>query len=104
MSLRSSPTSISPDTLAVVVRVAPDRAELLETLVGGSAMRAAEPLEAPDDPDGWTHLRLLIDWPEDAASRLVGMGPYLEVLEPFELRNQILELARGSLARHGITA
>lgn len=90
--------------LAVEVRVAPDRVELLETLVGGSAMRAAEPLEASEDPDGWTHLRVFIDWPEDAASRLVGMGPFLEVLQPAELRNQILELARGSLARHGVSA
>ena len=89
--------------LAVLVRVAPDRVELLENLVGGSAMRAAERLEAPNDRDGWTHLRLLIDWPEDAAARLVGMGPDLEVIEPVELRNQILELARGSLARHGVT-
>ena len=90
--------------LEVVVRVPGNRVELLETLVGGSAMRAAETLDAPDDPDGWTHIRLLIDWPEDAAARLVGMGPYMEVLEPIELRNQVLELARGSLARHGITA
>ena len=89
--------------LAVLVRVAPDRVELLENLVGGSAMRAAERLEVPDDRDGWTHLRLLIDWPEDAAARLVGMGPDLEVIEPVELRNQILDLARGSLARHGVT-
>ena len=87
----------------MLVRVAPDRVELLENLVGGSAMRAAERLEVPDDRDGWTHLRLLIDWPEDAAARLVGMGPDLEVIEPVELRNQILELARGSLARHGVT-
>ena len=35
--------------LAVLVRVAPDRVELLENLVGGSAMRAAERLEVPDD-------------------------------------------------------
>ena len=68
----------------------------------GSAVRAAEPVEAVGDPEGWTHLRLLIDWPEDAAARLVGMGPDLEVLEPVELRNQILELARGSLTRHGV--
>ena len=67
-------------------------------------MRAAEPLDGADDPDGWSHLRLLIDWPEDAAARLVGMGPHLEVLEPAELRNQILELARGSLALHGVTS
>jgi hypothetical protein len=44
-----------------------------------------------------------MEWPEDAAARLVGMGADLEVLEPAELRNQVLELARGSLARHGVT-
>ena len=87
--------------LEVVVRIRPDRVDLLETLVGGSTMRAAETLESAEDPEGWTHLRLFIDWPEDAAARLVGMGPHLEVLEPGELRDQVLELARGSLARHG---
>lgn len=89
--------------VAVVVRVAPEQIDALDALVGGRAVRASEPLEAHDDPDGWTHLRLMIDWPEDAAARLVGMGRNLEVLEPAELRNQVLELARGSLARHGVT-
>src|SRR2546430_13271611 len=82
--------------LAVVVRVAPDRVELLETLVGGSAMRAAEPLDGADDPDGWSHLRLLIDWPEDAAAGLIGIGPPLGGPQPAKLRNQILGLAPGS--------
>jgi predicted DNA-binding transcriptional regulator YafY len=60
-------------------------------------------LDLDGEEDGWIRLRLRMEWPEDAAARLVGMGADLEVLEPAELRNQVLELARGSLARHGVT-
>jgi predicted DNA-binding transcriptional regulator YafY len=89
--------------LPVTVRVRPSATPLLSTLVGASAVGEAERLEASDDIDGWTHLRMRVEWPEDVASRLVGMGREMEVLEPVELRDQIVELARGSLARHGVS-
>ena len=90
--------------LQVTVRVRPAAIPRLAMLAGGTAVNEADRLPAADDPDGWTHLRLRMEWPDDAAARLAGMGPEMEVLEPPELRVQILELARGSLARHGVTA
>jgi predicted DNA-binding transcriptional regulator YafY len=85
----------------VTVRVRRRSLHVMAALVGGSALREAEALGG-DEPDGWTRLRLRLEWPADAAARLVGMGGDLEVLEPAELRDQVLELARGSLARHGV--
>ena len=34
------------------------------------------PIELPaEDPDGWRHLRLRLDWPEEVPGRLLGRGP-----------------------------
>ena len=88
----------------VTVRVDPEQLGLLAMLVGGGAVDEAQRLPNDADPDGWLHLRLAVDWPRDAAARLVGMGGAVEVVEPAELRTQVLDLARGSLARHGAPA
>jgi predicted DNA-binding transcriptional regulator YafY len=86
--------------VTVEVRVRPDSLPTLATLLGSSAVEDGERLAVPDDPDGWAHLRLRVDWPEDAAARLVGMGGDLEVLAPAAIRDQVLALARGAAARH----
>jgi len=86
--------------MEAVVRVDPAQLGLLDTLVGGTTLHQAEQLPDGGDPEGWMRLRLEIDWPEDAAARLVGMGGALEVVEPAELRDRVADLARGSLARH----
>lgn len=86
--------------LEVTVRVAPDRLDALGDQVGHDATRRAERLGDPD-PRGWLHLRLRISWPDEVAARLVGMGEHLEVLDPPEVRERLLELARGALRRNG---
>ena len=88
--------------LAVTVRVHPSALPRLAMLTGGTAVGDAERLTT-DDPEGWAHLRLRMEWPEDAACRLAGMGADMEVLEPAQLRERVVELARGALARHGAT-
>jgi predicted DNA-binding transcriptional regulator YafY len=85
--------------LLVVVRVAPNRIGSLADFVGGKAVEDAEVLDEPD-PDGWTRLRLRVDWPEEAPGRLLGLGGDLEVLEPVEVRERLVALARGAVARH----
>jgi len=90
--------------IEATVRVDPERLDLLATLVGGGAVDEAERLPNDGDPDGWLHLRMAVDWPQDAAARLVGMGSAMEVLGPAELRTEVVDLARGSLARHGAPA
>ena len=85
--------------LPVIVRVAPDRIGNLADFVGGKAVAEAETIDEPD-PDGWTRLRLKVDWPEEAPGRLLGLGGDLEVLDPPHVRQRLIELASGAVARH----
>ncbi len=86
--------------LTVDVRVDPLHLAELPDHVGESAVAGAEPLSDPD-PDGWTRLRLRMTYPRDAPARLLGMGSHLEVISPPEVRQRVVALARGALARHG---
>jgi predicted DNA-binding transcriptional regulator YafY len=86
--------------IEVRVRVHPERVTALADLAGHHVVAAAQPLEGTD-PDGWTRLLLRLDWsPREASERLLGMGGDLEVLGPPEVRDQVVELARGVLERH----
>ena len=85
--------------LEVDVRVDPAFLEALDEQIGGEAYQAAETLDG-NDPDGWVHLRLRLTYPHDAPGRLLGLGSHLEVLAPPEVRQRVVALARGVLARH----
>jgi predicted DNA-binding transcriptional regulator YafY len=86
--------------IEVTVRVAPDRITELGDLVGHQSLAAAERLDETDR-QGWSRLRLRLDWSaHEAAQRLLGMGDGLEVLAPPEVRNRLIELAHGVLERH----
>ena len=52
------------------------------------------------DPDGWTHLRLVAEWPRDVHGRMLALGAHAEVLEPLELRARMIASARDLLARY----
>ena len=69
----------------VTVRIREDRVGWLRRAVGGPTIDRAERL-AVDDPDGWRHLRLKVDWPSEAAAVLLSVGEGLEVLDPPEVR------------------
>ena len=83
----------------VVVRADPERLGHLRDAIGGSTVAAAERLPVTD-PDGWLHLRLNLDWPQEAAFRLLGAGSAIEVLEPTEVRERLVRIARRTLARY----
>jgi predicted DNA-binding transcriptional regulator YafY len=83
----------------VVIRLAPDRVNDLAELVGTEALASAEQLSGPDD-EGWSCLRLRLRWPEEALGRLLALGSGFEVLEPPEMRSQLVTLARAALHRH----
>ena len=86
--------------IEVTVRIAPNRLVQLGDLVGHHVVATAEHLPEPD-AEGWTRLRLRVDWGlEEAPGHLVGMGGDLEVLAPPEVRDQVVKLARGVLERH----
>jgi predicted DNA-binding transcriptional regulator YafY len=78
----------------VTLRVSPRGIYALADVVGSAAVRNAERLTPPEgDPDGWQRLRLRMDWPQEVAARLVGLGDLAEVLEPPQIREQLLEIA-----------
>jgi predicted DNA-binding transcriptional regulator YafY len=85
--------------LEVVVRVDPEFVGELHDHVGGASMATAERIDEPD-AEGWTRLRLRMTYPREAPARLLGMGSHLEVLDPPDVRQRVVALARGALARH----
>jgi predicted DNA-binding transcriptional regulator YafY len=90
------------DTPRVEVTIRIDRRAipLLADLVGERAVRDAELL---DETDGWRRLRLSIDWPEEVPGRLVALGGDVEILEPVQLRDRAVDLARGLIERHAVS-
>jgi predicted DNA-binding transcriptional regulator YafY len=87
--------------VTVTVRVDPAVISALADAVGYGAIRNAERLEA-DDVEGWLHLRFTADWPEEVPGRLIGLGSRAEILDPLEVRERAILLARRMLERHGV--
>jgi predicted DNA-binding transcriptional regulator YafY len=83
--------------VSVTVRVARRSLPALADLVGERALREAEEL---DEPGGWHRLRLLVDWPHEVPGRLVALGGDLEILDPPEMRERALALAREVVERY----
>jgi predicted DNA-binding transcriptional regulator YafY len=86
--------------LEVRLRVDPRHLDVLRDAVGEGAWHNAERIPT-DDPDGWMHLRLFMDWPREAALRLLPLGDCAEVLHPAGLRDDLREAARRVLGRYG---
>jgi len=82
----------------VTVRVRPDRVGQLRDAVGNGVVDAATHLAEPD-PEGWLRLRLRLDWPDEAATRMLGAGRWVEVLGPPDVRAQAAATAR-AIAGH----
>ncbi|HYH92084.1 MAG TPA: YafY family protein [Candidatus Saccharimonadales bacterium] len=86
-------------SVEVVVRLPESRLGRLSDFVGSRVVRQAERLVV-DDPDGWLHLRLRMQWPEDVHGQLLAVGSSLEVLEPPEIRARVEATARRVIARY----
>jgi predicted DNA-binding transcriptional regulator YafY len=86
-------------SVTVTVRVDPDALGSLADLVGERTLRRAERLDG-QDADGWYRLRMAVDWPEEVPARMVAMGGALEILDPPEVRDEALRLARRVIERH----
>jgi predicted DNA-binding transcriptional regulator YafY len=83
----------------VTVRADPNRLDHLRDAVGSQAVSVAERL--PDtDPAGWIHLRLRLDWPDEVPARLLAAGSFIEVLDPPEIRDRLVRIARRVLDRY----
>ena len=61
--------------------------------VGNRVVREAQRV-GPPDLDGRETLRINVEWPGEAAGKLVTAAPDVEVLEPAALRTELLTAAR----------
>ncbi len=86
-------------TVEVVVRIAADQAWRIADVYGRATLEAAERLDDPD-PDGWLRLRLRVSWPDEVATRLLAVGPSLEVLEPADVRERVIAIAGRVVERY----
>jgi predicted DNA-binding transcriptional regulator YafY len=78
------------------VRVAP---ESLPRLAFLGRFARAEAAAAPD-ADGWTRVTFRFQFVEDAREVILGFGPHVEVLDPPELRDEVIALARALVAKY----
>lgn len=101
-----SSTAYERDTprVEVTVRIRPDRIGWLRRAVGDRSVDAAVTLPADDDPDGWTHLRLRLDWPEEVPALLLAVGSHLELLDPPEMRERLVAIASAVVGRYAGSA
>jgi predicted DNA-binding transcriptional regulator YafY len=90
----------SAPRVTVTIRIRQRAISSLADLVGERALRAAERLDPQPGDEGWTRMRLSIDWPEEVPGRLVALGGAVEILEPVEMRDRALTLAREVIARY----
>src|SRR3954449_4708418 len=83
----------------VLLRIARDRLDRLRGVIGERPFGTIERLDEPD-ADGWLRIRLKLDWPNEATTQILAVGPGCELLEPAELRARIGEEARRLAARY----
>ena len=87
----------------VVLRIARDRMERLRGVIGERPFDTVERLDEPD-PDGWLRIRVRLDWPNEASTQILAVGPGCEVLEPPDLRRRVREeIERLAVAYGGAT-
>jgi len=85
--------------ITLVVRVRTDEMWRLADVVGSRVVREAEPV-GPPDGNGRQALRIVVDWPDEAAGRFVAAAPGVEVIEPAGLREEILAVASSAVATY----
>src|SRR5436190_5839980 len=83
----------------VELRIARDRLDRLRGVIGTRPFETMERLDA-DDPDGWLHIRVKLDWPNEATTQILAVGPGCELLGPEPLRQRIAEDAHRVAARY----
>jgi predicted DNA-binding transcriptional regulator YafY len=89
------------ERIDVRLRLNPTALHVLADVIGEGVVREAERLTPPEpDPDGWIHLLLRMDWPEEVPTRLLALGDLGEVLEPEHVRVRVAILTRQMAARY----
>jgi predicted DNA-binding transcriptional regulator YafY len=81
----------------VKVRASPAFVPILPQVLGESIYRQLDAAGPPDE-EGWITLTLEFGSFEGARSRLLGFGTFVEVLEPVDLRQAVIQVASGIVA------
>ncbi|HEY8436989.1 MAG TPA: YafY family protein [Candidatus Limnocylindrales bacterium] len=84
----------------VVLRIARDRMDRLRGVIGERPFDTIERLDEPD-PDGWLRIRVRLDWPNEASTQILAVGPGCEVLAPAEIRERVGVEIRRLAAAYG---
>lgn len=85
--------------ISVVLRIAAHRLPRLHGVISDRPYDTLERLDQTD-PDGWLHVRVTLDWPNEVVSQILAVGPDCELLEPVELRERIAAQARRVAAQY----
>ena len=83
----------------VQVRVAADTAEMMAQHWGPEIRQQIE--AAAPDAAGWRRITMIYDNPDTARSSLIALGSTVEILDPPELREAIIELAASVVEFYG---
>ena len=84
----------------IVLRLAADRLPRLRDVIGERPYDTLVRLDEPD-PDGWLRVRVTLDWPTEAASQVLAVGPGCELLEPADLRERVAAQAWRVASQYG---
>lgn len=90
--------------VTVTLRIDARAIGILMDVLGERAVREA--LDGADEPDadGARLLRVTADWPAEVPGRLVALGGAIEILDPPDVRERALELARRLIERHALVS
>ena len=83
----------------VTMRVREDRLWRLRDVVGSQVVDAATRIDEPD-PEGWIRFRVRLDWPDEVPAQLLSVGSNIEVLDPPEIRDGLIRIARWIVERY----
>ncbi|WP_112239172.1 helix-turn-helix transcriptional regulator [Kribbella monticola] len=97
--LRSGLERSLPPGVDVVIRVRPERAELVRRIATPILAKGEQARDVPAD-DEWPHVAMRFRVREAACGVLLGFGGDVEVLEPADLRGRLLELASAAVATY----
>ena len=89
--------------VSVVLRLSGERLPRLRGVIGDRPYETLVRIDEPD-PEGWLHVRLQLDWPDEVVSQVLAVGSDCELLEPAELRDRIATQARRLLSHYDSSA
>jgi predicted DNA-binding transcriptional regulator YafY len=95
--LRSGLERSLPAGVDVVIRVRPERAELVRRVATPMLAKGEQARDVPAPDDVWPHVALRFRVREAACGVLLGFGGDVEVLQPPDLRAELLRLATAAV-------